>query len=223
VPDCKDYKLRKGETPLPSIDMLRNRFYLLRHGRSEANESGLIVSDPMRGAQGYGLTALGRDQVEATAHSAWQSSLADSTLALVSSPFLRAQETARIAARIWSVPSIQTDERLRERSCGQFEMAQDESYEQVWTQDRIDPEHRQGGVESVADVWARSCSLVQELDQGTTDTTFILVTHGDVASTLLCGMAQEDFRRHRELYALHTAEIRQVEIKAEMKGKPGCQ
>jgi broad specificity phosphatase PhoE len=202
---------------LPSIDVLKNRFYLLRHGRSEANEAGLIVSDPIRGAQCYGLTPHGRDQVEASANTAWQTSLADSSLSVVSSPFLRAQETARIAARIWAVPSFQTDERLRERSCGQFEMAQDESYEQVWAQDRIDPEHRQGGVESVADVWARSCSLVQELDQGTTDTTFVLVTHGDVASTLLCGMAQEDLRRHRELYALHTAEIRQVEI----PGDPG--
>ena len=195
----------------------------MRRGKSGANEAGLIVRDPWRGAQGDGLTAQGRDQVEATAHSAWQRSLADSTLSLVSAPFLRAQETARIAAQIWAVSSIQTDERLRERACGQFEMAQDESYEQVWAQDRIDPEHRQGGVESVADVWERSCSLVQELDWGTTDTTFVLVTHGDVASALLCGMAQEDFRRHRELYALHTAEIRQVKIKAEMKGKPGCQ
>jgi len=196
---------------LPSNDVLRNRFYLFRHGRSEANEAGLIVSDPVRGAQGYGLTPQGRDQVEASAHTAWQSSLVDSALSVVSSPFLRAQETARIAARIWAVSSIQTDERLRERACGQFEMAQDESYEQVWSQDRIDPEHRQGGVESVADVWMRSRSLIQELDQGTTDTTFVLVTHGDVASALLCGMAQEDFRRHRELYALNTAEIRQVE------------
>jgi broad specificity phosphatase PhoE len=197
---------------LPSIDVLRNRFFLLRHGRSEANEAGLIVSDPVRGAQGYGLTPQGRDQVEASVNTAWQACLADSALYVVSSPFLRAQETARIAAGIWAIPSFQTDDRLRERSCGQFEMAQDQSYEQVWAQDRIDPEHRQGGVESVTDVWARGCSLVQELDQGATDTTFVLVTHGDVASALLCGAAQEDFRRHRELYALHTAEMRQVEV-----------
>jgi len=197
---------------LPSIDVLRNRFFLLRHGRSEANEAGLIVSDPVRGAQSYGLTTQGSDQVETSVNTAAQVCLADSVLSVVSSPFLRAQETAQIAARIWALPSFETDDRLRERSCGRFEMAQDESYEQVWAQDRIDPEHRQGGVESVTDVWTRSCSLVQELDQGATDTTFVLVTHGDVASALLCGASREDLRRHRELYALHCAEMRQVEV-----------
>ncbi len=128
---------------MPDIDLLRNRFFLLRHGRSEANEAGLIVSDPVRGAQGYGLTAQGREQVETSVNTAAQVCLADSVLSLVSSPFLRAQETAQIAARIWASPSFQTDDRLQERGCGRFEMAQDESYEEVWAQDRIDPEHRQ--------------------------------------------------------------------------------
>ena len=192
------------------INVLRNRFFLLRHGRSQANEDGLIVSDPARGTQAYGLTAQGQAQVEQSVKAAERAGLADSALAIVSSPFLRAQETAQIAARILAVPSIQTDDRLRERSCGQLEMAQEETYERVWARDRVDPEHRQMGVESVAQVWARSAALVRELDQGTTDTTFVLVTHGDVASALLCGAACKDLRRHRDLYALKTAEMCQV-------------
>lgn len=194
------------------IDELRNRFFLLRHGRSQANEAGLIVSDPGRGVQAYGLTAQGQAQVEQSVKAAQKAGLTDSALAIVSSPFLRAQETACIAARILAVPSIQTDDRLRERACGQLEMAQEETYERVWAQDRVDPEHRQMGVESVAEVWARSAALVRELDRGATDTTFVLVTHGDVASALLCGAARKDLRRHRDLYALQTAEMCRVEL-----------
>ena len=35
----------------------------MRHGESEANVAGVIVSDPEQGCHGYGLTEKGRLQV----------------------------------------------------------------------------------------------------------------------------------------------------------------
>ena len=39
----------------------------MRHGQSEANAQGIIVSDPKIGCFRYGLTALGREQAGAAA------------------------------------------------------------------------------------------------------------------------------------------------------------
>jgi len=39
----------------------------MRHGHSEANEQGIIVSRPEIGTRRYGLTEKGRAQVEASA------------------------------------------------------------------------------------------------------------------------------------------------------------
>ena len=72
------------------LDGLANRYFGLRHGQSSANLAGLIVSDPMRGTVGHGLTPAGRAQVEASISAS--NRLGSATLFL-SSDFLRARET----------------------------------------------------------------------------------------------------------------------------------
>ena len=47
---------------LPALP-LKNRYFAMRHGQSEANAAGIIVSDPANGCPRYGLTPLGRQQV----------------------------------------------------------------------------------------------------------------------------------------------------------------
>ena len=44
-----------------------NTYLIMRHGQSEANAQGIIVSDPKIGCFRYGLTALGREQAGAAA------------------------------------------------------------------------------------------------------------------------------------------------------------
>lgn len=46
---------------------LRHRYFVLRHGESEANVAGIITSDPEVGTKKYGLTAKGRAVTEASA------------------------------------------------------------------------------------------------------------------------------------------------------------
>ena len=46
--------------------LLRNRFFALRHGRSEANVAGVIASDPETACENYGLSSpIGFDQAKA--------------------------------------------------------------------------------------------------------------------------------------------------------------
>eukprot|EP00965_Chrysotila_dentata_P034262 1141570-Pleurochrysis_carterae.AAC.2 len=56
----------ENETPALAAP-LRNRYFGLRHGQSEANVAGIISSDPSIGTTMHGLTALGRLQARRAA------------------------------------------------------------------------------------------------------------------------------------------------------------
>lgn len=77
---------------------LKNRYFGLRHGESEANKLGVISSDPDIGSRMHGLTALGRSQARLAASELLRQVDRDtvdpSTLVFVSSHFRRARETA---------------------------------------------------------------------------------------------------------------------------------
>ena len=61
-----DCEIRPSTTkPLPGC--LRNRYFALRHGLSEANVAGIISSDPGVGTTVHGLTAEGRMQARRSA------------------------------------------------------------------------------------------------------------------------------------------------------------
>ena len=71
---------------------MHNRYFLMRHGESEANVADLIISYPETGCKRYGLSKQGRQQVRL---SALESGLGSDTL-IISSDFLRARETATL-------------------------------------------------------------------------------------------------------------------------------
>ena len=48
---------------LLKIEPLTNRYFIMRHGRSLANQLELIVSSPENGVESYGLDDKGREQV----------------------------------------------------------------------------------------------------------------------------------------------------------------
>ena len=189
--------------------MTANRTFILRHGHSEANAAGLIVSDLQRGRSGYGLTEQGREQVR---HTFRQTSL-PTPVVIVSSPFLRAVQTAEIAADHLGVSTVTQDDRLRERWFGEFELTKDTNYQKVWGQDAIDPTHTQWQVESTAEVAERLADLYTALNDRYPKHAILLVAHGDMASTLLCWAQGEDLRHHREIGSLATGCIAEVKCK----------
>ncbi|CAI7771926.1 unnamed protein product [Closterium sp. NIES-54] len=82
---------------------LRNRYVLLRHGRSLANERGLIVSSLVNGvAADYGLAAEGRQQAQRAGRQLKelleQRGVAGRDVVVFASPFSRTQQTAALAA-----------------------------------------------------------------------------------------------------------------------------
>lgn len=182
------------------------RLFLLRHGRSLANERHLIASSPVNAGDAFGLTVLGRTQVRRSVTQALATGMLESPVLLVSSPLLRARESADIAAELLGV-SPMIDARLSERGFGDFELEPDDRYERVWAADRRDATHRSWGVESVADVVGRAGPVVDEAALDEHAATVILSTHGDVASALLCSSLGVPLEQHREVGALETGTL----------------
>jgi len=185
------------------------RLFLLRHGRSLANEQRLIASKPANARDAFGLLPLGREQVRRSLEQAQETGLLKPPFRLISSPLLRARESIDVAAALLGVTST-VDPGLSERDFGELELKPDDQYEQVWAQDRLDPTHRLWGVESVADVLTRAAPVVNPCLRPGDVETVILCTHGDVASILLCSSLGEPLGQHREVGALETGELREL-------------
>lgn len=193
---------------LLEIEHYRNRYFVMRHGHSEANLRGLIVSDPDNGIDAWGLSEQGRIEVE---ESLIACGLLDRNCRIFSSDFRRARETAAIAQRVLgSNHPVATDPRLRERFFGNFEMQPNDAYARVWREDAADPDSEVDRVESANRVTLRVTSLIVDLERDFAGQEFLLVSHGDSLQLLLTAFAGQDAARHREIEHLDTAEIREL-------------
>ena len=188
--------------------ILKNRYYIMRHGESEANREGLIVSDPSIGTVKYGLTEKGREQAAG--------SLKESPLTkycfILSSPFLRAKETAEIVRGLLGTEDVNFNEGLRERYFGEFDLRANHHYKDVWALDVEDPDHQNWGVESVIHVLKRMQRVVMECEGRMTDQSILLVSHGDplqILSSYFMGFAPQE---HRQVPHLHVAEVRELAV-----------
>lgn len=179
---------------------------LLRHGRSVANQQGVIASRPASAGNAFGLTPSGRDQVLRSVARERSRGALMPPLVLVSSPLLRARESAGAAAEVLDV-TPRVDAGLTERDFGDLELGSDGAYAEVWKEDLRDPTHRRWGVESVEDVLRRAGAVVEAWSCAEDVTTVVLCTHGDVASTLLCAAHGAPLGRHREVGALETGAL----------------
>lgn len=187
------------------------RVFVLRHGESTANVRGLIASSPAHAESAFGLTAEGRAQVLRGVTEARAAGLLDAAVRVISSPLLRARETAEVAAAVLAA-EVEIDGRLIERGFGALELGPDEGYRAVWAADREDPSHERDGVESVTAIVARVTGLLRDLEAAAESRTVLLCTHGDVASVLLCLAQGLPVGLHRDVGALANGEIRPLEV-----------
>ncbi|MBF57919.1 histidine phosphatase family protein [Halomonas sp. FeN2] len=194
-----------SNTLQPLSDHWRNRYLLMRHGHSQANQQGVIVSSPERGIERFGLSEHGEQQL-AQLVADWQWPV---PTRVVHSDFLRTRQTAaHVAARFGLVPSVDT--RLRERNFGELEGQGDDHYPSVWALDAEDAEHRHYQVEALSGVASRMQAVIAEWEQQVSGETILLVSHGDPLQILLTALANKPLTQHREQPALLPASITQV-------------
>lgn len=157
------------------------RLVFARHGESEANILGEFSNTGTK----HPLTVTGRAQAARLA-----ARLADQgdVDRILTSPLLRAQQTAHILAVRLGVSVVQ-DDRLREFGVGQFEGTREQSHWEefdhvvaAWLTDG-EVDRRVGGGESHREMQARFLPLVEEVAAlpGTT----VLVGHGGLYCCML--------------------------------------
>ncbi|HEY8108951.1 MAG TPA: histidine phosphatase family protein [Patescibacteria group bacterium] len=192
-------------TDLAPRPPLRNRYYGFRHGQSEANVQGIILSDPAIGTKRYGLTDVGRQQVAESAR-AHRDVLERAVL--YSSDFLRTKQTAE---EIVSVAGLSTpvryDIRLRERFFGDFDGGSNEAYHLAWQGDRQSAKRTEHGVESVTHVAERMSAFIRELEGQSADRDVVLVGHGDPFQIAEAWLRGDDLRNHTS-HSFETGEMR---------------
>lgn len=186
-------------------DHWRNRYLLMRHGHSQANQQGVIISSPERGVDNFGLSEHGEQQL-AQLVADWQW---PPITCVVHSDFLRTHQTAAHVAARFGV-AARVDTRLRERFFGELEGQGDEHYPSIWALDAQDAHHQHHGVEAVSAVAQRMQAVIAEWEQRVGGETILLVSHGDPLQILLTALANKPLTQHREQPALLPASIIQI-------------
>ena len=82
------------------LRQLKNIYYILRHGQSLANVQDLIISHPDNGLDDFGLSEVGRKQVEHAVSRGAKTRALDRETLILASDFLRTRHTAEIAAAL---------------------------------------------------------------------------------------------------------------------------
>lgn len=187
---------------------LVNRYYGLRHGESQANAQGIIVSDPARGVPEFGLTPRGREQARAQVLACPALVQAGAGVIIYSSDFARARETAEVARAALGAGPVRLRTPLRERAFGAFEGGPNTAYEPVWARDREDPAHTDSGVEAARAVRDRAWALVQALEEEHQGATLLLVSHGDPLQLVATAFLGRDASEHRAIAPWQPGEVR---------------
>ncbi|CAL1372957.1 unnamed protein product [Linum trigynum] len=194
----------EAAAPAPAPAFLRNRYWVLRHGKSIPNEKGIIVSSMENGIRPeYQLAEEGVIQAQ-LAGELFLEELKENGIPLDSvricySPFARTSHTARVAASALSIPfegpQCKVIEDLRERYFGpSFELKSHDKYAEIWALDEKDPFAQPEGGESVNDVATRLSTVISKLELEFERCAILVVSHGDplqILQTVLQAAKQE--------------------------------
>ncbi len=150
----------------------RNTFYLLRHCGAQNNEKGVVSSSPEMEA--YHLTEEGKCQAQVLAGLLKKEKID----MIISSPILRAKETAKIIAMATGAP-VSLEERLREIDVGPFNGKKHSEYHAFWetSQERFTKGVSEG-MENFHDLNVRLVQWIKEIDATCEGKRIAVVTHG---------------------------------------------
>ncbi len=195
---------------------MNNKYYILRHGESEANRLNLIISSPENGITNYGLTENGRNQAAEAGRRLVENGFDSKNTVFFSSDFKRAYETAQIAAGAIDIELIYVTPALRERFFGIYEKQSSSNYELVWELDKNGREDHSTYVEPVYRIAERATALINNCEKWFTGKNIILVSHGDILQITLTVTAGKSPNQHREIEHLQNCELRELNFKGEL-------
>jgi 2,3-bisphosphoglycerate-dependent phosphoglycerate mutase len=165
---------------------------LIRHGQSTANvafpraDAGGLADSGLSGRDSdVELTELGREQAEAVGH--WLAALPADRVpeVVITSPYLRARETWRIAAGAsgLELPALETDDRLVDRLLGDLEMLTRAAIAQRYPDEpgRLraagEYRYRPPNGETFGDIAERLSAFLDDLNRGHAGRRVVVVAH----------------------------------------------
>jgi broad specificity phosphatase PhoE len=154
-----------------------SRLILVRHGESTGNRERIFATAP----HALALTELGYSQARAAAQRIAQ--LFRPTL-VITSPFVRARETARVIAGVLGVP-LGVEDNLYEREVGVHRGRSYDSLAEARDSDAQNPwAWKPEGGESYVEVQARVGPILDRLANAHPDSDIVIVSHGGVMVAL---------------------------------------
>lgn len=191
------------------VNKLKNQYFVLRHGQSGANVLSLIASQPKNGLKKFGLTAVGRKQIEQTIG---QAELLNSRTIIYASDFLRTRQSAQVARKILKAEKVFYTPALRERNFGQLELTSSANYAKVWKYDRAGHLFKAYGSESVAQVMARMLKLIWWLEKKYSGRKILLVSHGDPLKILRAAFKGQNNPFTHKAKTISLAQLRELKL-----------
>tara|TARA_B100000745_G_scaffold97289_1_gene61808 strand:- start:4106 stop:7723 length:3618 start_codon:yes stop_codon:yes gene_type:complete len=177
-PETKEYKVFGSLEELKEyVPKSGNRYFVMRHGESEKNVSR-VVTDAYDAP--YPLTDLGKETVKKSAEK-----LRGKIDIIISSPVLRARETAQLVAETIGLESeVIIDERIRETDHGEYEGKPLAEYQSAYPSGMTKFESKPEGGENWNDIRKRMGDFLYSLEKEHKDKKILIVSHGDPISLL---------------------------------------
>ena len=188
----------------------KNRYLVLRHGESEMNEKGIIVSTLPEKIL-CPLTEKGRKEVK----KACQRLKKEKIDLIISSDLLRARETAEIVGKELGIKPI-FEKRLRDLRAGIYEGKKSSELSSFWDSYQERFVKRPRGGENYLDVKKRMYEFIKKLDKKYSGKTILIISHQRPLAMLegaVKGFEIEEFLEKIEPNKLKTAEFREIEFK----------
>lgn len=193
----------------------RNSYLLMRHGESESNANGGIISSKKENNDH--LTSKGKEQVFASAESIKDTENID---LIISSPFMRTKETAEIMAEELGLNKndIVYDERLGEIFCGENEgtlwkdfVIKNFSGKEERFEKKVD------GAETLDDVRQRMMEFFYDIDKKYEGKKMLIVSHaGPINLALLSseGLSKKEIIKKYFDFSYDNAKIKKCDFVA---------
>ncbi len=189
----------------------KNTYYVMRHGEAKSNEASILET---KGDPNNHLTEKGKQQVI-------ESLSYIKTLnidLIVSSPFVRTQETSKIISSMLELPIV-TEEDIREYDMGDFSGRPASEYLGHFGHNYLHYDTRPTNGETHREMMHRSMKAVMDFEKKYEGKNILIVTHGGPARMMLAASAllteEEVIRDEKEVITtlyLGNAEVRKLEL-----------
>ncbi|MHB9019761.1 MAG: class I tRNA ligase family protein [Minisyncoccota bacterium] len=208
---CEHVEVVGGLEDFNKMRFSENNFWILRHGEANHVETGTIASGIEGKNNTSHLTKKGKEQVEESAKKLVKQLGKEKLDIIISSPYARAKETAKIAAKMTGAKVV-VDKRLAEINVGPFNGRLVSDYQAFFQNGLERFVKAPTQAETLTDVKKRVMEFMIDINSKYSDKNILITGHGDPLWMLegaVKNLSNEDILK---LSSLNIAELRKVEF-----------